>query len=373
MRKITCRSAVALVVVLVGVLALGAGCKDKSGSGTSGEPTAQGPKSTLGPEGEKLLAEKKLEVPDAGKALKLAYKFETKSPVSYGMEIDAKIGMNISPGGRQKMNFTLGMDFDQLTQVEGSPATVEYAFKSQKADMDMLIQGQAIKFQVDGNKVKGSADGAMIVDTEKGIGKQIADEMLKEFDFAGKKATAKCDGQGRADAIEGDDLIVDMLKDQSGGEGPLPLILPDGGEVKIGVPWWTEFKLEKLQNVSLKGNPIEGMIRFVAVGEEELYGKKVVKIQMDGPMVVKNRKAQVELEDMGTTADATIHSLERIAHGMMWFDPAAGVLLRGDLTIKVKADMSLQVMGQTATLDMTADLKMKLTGTSGAAPAAKPE
>lgn len=332
-------------------LALAAGCSEKK--------KLEGPRATLGPAGRKLLAQKKLDVPDAGQELDLAFRFDPDDPVRYRMEIEAAISVKAGPVGRQTVDMQMEIDFDHRARQAGAPAKVDIPFTRQKIDMDMHMGGQHITVAIDGKEVVARADGMEMVNTRKGIGAHLAKDFLADLDFAGNAVTVEIDERGRALAWEGKPSLVELFSDNAGGEGFMPLILPEG-KVQVGVPWWSEFTIEKFQDIALRGDPIRGMIRFVVLGTEQRDGRTLTRIRMDAPMRIEDRKAQIYLENMGKNAEAVFERMDRNGEGTILFDPRRGLVHDAELEVGVDGSIHVEVMGQDLDMHLKADMKIAI-------------
>lgn len=337
-------------LALAACLATVAGCSKKK---------AEGPQGTLGPAGQELLEQKQLDVPGAGKELDLSFKFKPDDPAHYRMAIDADIAVQAGPIGRQTIDMKMEIDFDQKAKEDAGTAMVEIPFTRQKIGMDMKMGGQNITVDIDGKEVVAKADGMEMVNTRTGVGAHLAEDFLKDLDFAGNSVSVKIDRRGRALEWEGDPNLVELFSDNAGGEGFMPLILPEG-KVQVGVPWWSEFTIEKFQDIALRGDPIRGMIRFVVVGTEQRDGRTLTRIQMDAPMLIEDRKAQIYLENMGKNAEAVFKRLERTGKGTILFDNQRGLVHDARLEVGVDGTINIEVMGQELDMHLTADMKIAI-------------
>ena len=341
----SCRTACLLGVLVLAVGVSPLACQKKA------PPSAE---STLGPAGQRLLAEKTVPVPGAGKPLDLRYRFDPERPVRYQMAIRTDFDITLGTAGRQKMKMDLTLVMDEKPRDGGDPALVEYAFVHQEAHMEVSAGGANVVFDIDGRTVRGSTNGIEMVNTNAGIGQEEADQILKDLDFQGKAATARCDGRGRSTPLEGDPAILEMLRNQSGGEGIFPLVLPEG-PVVLGTPWWARFRMEKLEQIELR-EPIEGMVRFVAVAEEERDGRTLVRVRMDAPLLVEDRKAAARMQGGGPEVEMTILRLARESEGELLFDPARGVMVSGTVRATLRGELAVELGGQSATMGLQGTL-----------------
>jgi hypothetical protein len=335
------------------VAAMAVSCKKKSDL-----------ESSLGSEGAKLLEEKQLPVADAGKELNLAFVFDPKNPVRYRMAIAGDIEVAAAQMGRQNIKMDMQITFEQKAPKVEDPVFVDISFLKQRIKMDMKVMGKDIKVDINGHEVVASADGSEIVNTQEGVGQDTAKEFLKDLDFEGNTISVKTDRRGRALEWKGEPKLIELFSDNGGGEGFFPLTLP-AEKVAMGKPWWSEFVLEKLQNIKLRGGAIKGMVRFVALGEETVAGKKLVKIQMDAPMVIEDRKAKVFVENLGQDVDAKFEHLKRNASGVIYFDSQQGVMYSADLKVSLDGRMSIEAMGQEVDMNIKADMTIKFAQVAG--------
>lgn len=146
----------------------------------------------------------------------------------------------------------------------------------------------------------------------------------------------------------------------------IPPLLPDR-DVKIGDTWTTEIQWPTLPGarppVGKQSAP--GKFDFKALAEEEVAGRKTWRISVDGALKVNDLSTQMATDAMkekGASKNAKLPkflSLTQKMKGDVWFDAAAGQVVRVDMHVDAGAE-GREVVGKASDGDMSFNGTIKM-------------
>ena len=222
-------------------------------------------------------------------------------------------------------------------------------FRDGKANLS--LNGQTVGASMDWSKVSNPDYGLRITKTLRVLGAQpLADKVESEADAAPveeAKPNAKSPLPFNFPAMM-QAMITRVI----------PPLLPDR-DVKIGDTWTTNIEAPVLPGKPATEKKASlGKFDFKAVAEEEVAGRKTWRIAVDGVLKVTDFSTQaasdaLQKSDKGKNAKLPkLLSLTQKMKGDVWFDAAAGQIVRVDMNLDATAE-GREAAGKDADGDMT--------------------
>jgi len=306
----------------------------------------------------------------AGRAVEsseIAFKFEEGRRSSYAIDIALDMATTAERGGQKQESsartkkLALVMDVTERAAVEGVRAAPELAVSFRDLVVEQELSGVSgeIALDIRGEKVVAKRNGIVIVDTEKGKGRELAGAILEQFAFIGKDGTLTVLESGRVKKVDGPDAFASFLSPESGAG--LFVLETGPGAVGVGETWKSEERrIKRFRGVDLSTNPLAFTVSYTLEELIERDGRKVAKIKVASELARKRgltaRVTGEALED----ARVEIRKLERTAEGTVLFDVDEGRLVESDIAVTLAVKVEMTVKNKRTKKDET--VKTSVTG-----------
>lgn len=323
----------------------------------------------------------------AEEAYELRYRFTEGATSTYALHVELDVSTSAKRGAEEQES-SADTKLDLLMQVvEHEPKESTRAKPTLAVTFRDLVVSQKLKgpegdiaVTIRGEKVKVERGFSVVIDTEKGEGKDLAKGLLKEFAFLGKEGTLTVEPDGRVSAVDGPSEFRSFVAPGSGaaggsGSGGEALtgaglwVLQTAGEpVRIGESWQSSGrKIERLRGLDLSENPLVVKLGYALKEVAEEGGRKIARVAVKSANLARDLSGKVSNESL-TAAPVTIRTFERTVKGTVRFDVESGRLVESDLSVKLNVTVEMKVGdGETdgeeivkTTISGTARVQLKL-------------
>jgi len=316
-----------------------------------------------------------LAMASAGRAVEsseIAFKFEEGRRSSYAIDIEIDLATTAERDGQKQESaartkkLALAMDVTERAATEGVRASPELAVTFRDLVVEQELSGVSGKITLDirGEKVVAERDGVVIVDTEKGKGKELAGALLEQFAFIGKEGTLTLRESGRVTEVKGPDAFRSFLSPESGAG--LFVLETKPGAIGVGETWKSEERrIRSFRGLDLSTNPLAFTVSYTLEELAEQDGRKVAKIKVASELARKRGlTARITGEALDGEARVEIRKLERTAEGSVLFDIDEGRLVESDIKVTLAVEVEMTVKNERTKKDET--VKTSVTGSGRA-------
>jgi len=316
-----------------------------------------------------------LAMASAGRAVEsseIAFKFEEGRRSSYAIDIEIDLATTAERGGQKQESsartkkLALAMDVTERAATEGVRASPELAVTFRDLVVEQELSGVSgeITLDIRGEKVVAERDGIVIVDTEKGKGKELAGALLEQFAFIGKEGTLTLRASGRVTEVDGPDAFRSFLSPESGAG--LFVLETKPGAIGVGETWKSEERrIRSFRGLDLSTNPLAFTVSYTLEEIAERDGRKVAKIKVASELARKRGLTARATGEVLEAARVEIRKLERTAEGTVLFDIDEGRVVESDVAVTLAVEVEMTVKNERTKEDET--VKTSVTGSGRAA------
>ncbi|MHC4250351.1 MAG: hypothetical protein ACYS9X_14580 [Planctomycetota bacterium] len=297
----------------------------------------------------------------------LAFKFTDGEKLTYGIDIELDITTTAERGSQKQESsartkkLALVMDVVERAAKEGVRAAPELAVTFRDLVVEQELSGAAgeITLEISGSDVVARRGGAVMVDTKKGKGKELAKALLAEFAFIGKEGTLTLRESGRVTKVDGPEAFRSFLAPDSGAG--LWVLETKLGAVAVGETWESEERrIRRFHGLDLSTNPLAVKVSYTLEEFSERDGRKVAKIKVRSDLLREKSLSATVTGEALKDARVDIRRLERKAEGTVLFDIDEGRLIESDMKVTLAVEAEMTVKNELTKRDET--VKTKVTG-----------
>jgi len=294
--------------------------------------------------------------------LTLKFKYAPGEREIMEMSLDLRMDVGVYAGAEtfeQKMEGPMGFSLGVACKTSGEG---RFGFEGEMGGLemtqDMVVNGTKMKMTVKGKNVRiENADGEALIDTEKGVNAEAADEILKEFALFGQKFDITMDDRGLVKGLSENKKLREFLGGMA-GENLYPVVLPDK-PVKIGEEWTYVAKMKELGKLKLSGEGMDVPIKYRLEHVETAGdGARVAVITVRQETNLKDLELEGNLEGLPAGAKISIKSMTVSGKGETRFLIGTGRIQTGEFEGKAKAEMKIKVDGMEE-MEGVVDAKIK--------------
>ncbi len=294
--------------------------------------------------------------------LTLKFKYAAGERETMGMNLHMRMDVGVYAGAEtfeQKMEGPMGFSLGVSCKTAGEG---RFGFEGEmgglEMNQDMVVNGMNMKMVVKGKNVRvENAEGEAVIDTEKGVNVEAADDILKEFAAFGQKFEITMDERGLVKGLSENEKIKEFFGGMA-GENLYPVVLPDKA-VKIGEEWTYAPKMKELGKLKLSGEGVEVPLKYRLDRIESVGGgARVGVIVVKQETTLKDLELEGNLEGMAAGAKISIKSLTVSGKGETRFLIDSGRIETSEFEARAKAEMKIKVEGMEE-MEGVVDVKIK--------------
>ena len=309
------------------------------------------------------------------------FKYAAGKPLSYAMNIQMKTTMDMKVGGesgetvKTKTDFAIRCKLKLTPKAEKTPGvtTCVLATSDVEQDLDITNPTGNTVIKLRGDRMTGTLNGNVIVDTEKDIGTAQAKEFRKELAALYMTGEMDLDSRGRITDIRGEPAFVDFWKEANDASvGFFGIVFPEG-PVAVGGSWDEKVAVRKMGEILLEKEGMRSTVTFtrqpdaisppspLPLGEGKGEGpapRPLALVKLSAPLDQKDLVGYLSQAGQKTRLD--IPTFRRKVLGTVRFDPQQGILIDSDTKIDADAAMNASVQGQQLTMDMKIEVLVGL-------------
>lgn len=293
--------------------------------------------------------------PEEVSGQKFQFKYEVGRPIRYAMGVKVRLDMNTKAGAEDQnmkmvfdTRYTIALTFlsepkQGITPVRIEPSGIE-------GDWDIHSPGGHLVISLRGGEIKGTHNGFIVMDTAKGVGSDLAQELKKELLLLSRSGQADLDSRGNVKQFRGDPDFVrfwnEMLESQMGLFG---VIFPDRA-VAVGDSWMEAVTVRKMGEIRLEGEGMRVEAVFTRMPDESAQGRRLAVFRVSAPL--KHRDIAGSMARAGRKISVKLLELDQQATGLMKYDFDRGLISEASVQSDQAATVELSVPGQSLAVEM---------------------
>ncbi|HLG42461.1 MAG TPA: hypothetical protein VI643_03770 [Planctomycetota bacterium] len=294
--------------------------------------------------------------------LTLKFKYAAGERETMGMKLHMRMDVGVYAGAEtfeQKMEGPMGFSLGLSCKTVGEG---KFGFEGEmgglEVNQDMVVNGMNMKMSIKGKNLRvENAEGEAVIDTEKGVNAEAADEILKEFSAFGQKFELAMDERGLVKGLSENEKIKEFFGGMA-GENLYPVVLPDK-TVKIGEEWTYVAKMKELGKLKLSGEGVEVPLKYRLEHVEAAGGgARVAVIVVKQETALKDLELEGDLEGLPAGAKILIKSMKVTGKGETRFLIDSGRIQTSEFEAQAKAEMKIKIEGMDE-MEGVVDVKIK--------------
>ncbi len=294
-----------------------------------------------------------------------SFKYEIGQTLSYLNKLKMDIDMELKSGNENiNMKIILNMKYliklTPLANLENEITTLKLEPSNIEVNWDIKSPGVQINISLNDLEMKGTKNGEIFIDTEKGIGVSQAKEFKKEILPLYLSGEVDLDKRGNIVKFRGDPPFVEFWDDISAQEvGFFGIVFPEH-KVSVDESWKESITLKRIGEVRLEEKGVECNLKFIRLMDEVTDEKRLAVFEVSSPFIYKDLIGFID--QMGSTLKLNISKLERIAKGKIKFDQEKGLLTVNIMKSKANALMysPMEKQNLDIKLMLNADMVLRL-------------
>lgn len=293
------------------------------------------------------------------------FKFATNQPLTYSVELKDSTTTSMN-NGQQNLSTISTFDIHYkikllgLNEPDHGVTTVSYKPFDFEGDSDIRNSTGHFVSTMRDFQVRGTQNGIVLFDTEKGIGLTQAKKFRNEMVTFFLSGQMDFDASGQVKAFYGDLPFIDFwnesMKTQIGFFG----IAFTNQPVGIGDSWQKTVSMDTAGQVKLDGDKIICTNTYTRLTNSVVDGRTLATFVLNSPIDASDLTGHIEQPGQDTGVD--ISEFSRDGTGVYHFDQKGGLLTDSSVTTDGNITMTALVQGRSSTAQVTTrtELQIKL-------------
>jgi hypothetical protein len=282
-------------------------------------------------------------------ASSLAFHFTPGQPLIYAVKVRSETNTRMQAGENSNTSAVQNeVRYKvRLTAIAGTNSgdamTIRFEPFDYEADLEVSGPGGRFSATVRDLSIKGTQNGIVVMDSEKGIGLAQSKPLRAEAVLMLLSGYIELNPRGEATGFRGDIPFVDFWRKVCANQiGFFGMTLPDE-EVKEGDSWKKVMTLKSMGEIKLD-DEISVTNGFVRQRDSFWSNRPVAAFELKAP--VRRHDIQGTIEQGGQSSRVNITEFEHRTTGQFRFDPVQGQFLDSDVTGKWTAAMTTLIQGR---------------------------